>query len=110
MTLILFHICLGHNRLLCRLIEAVFTGHAIDLPCFTFDLTDHLRATALNYVLIHKLLTASCVRSGTAASIKIWRLLVITHRGQALVSNTAQMAAPLMVETHVIFFGRLHQL
>ena len=44
MSLILFQICLGHNRhsLLRRLIKAIFAGHAIDLPRLAFDLANHL--------------------------------------------------------------------
>ena len=92
MTLILFQICLGHNRhsLLRRLIEAVFAGHAIDLPRLALDLADHLRAAALDHVLIHELLAASSigVRSGAASTVKVRRLLVIAHRGQALVGDS----------------------
>ena len=92
MTLVLFQICFSHNRhcLLCRLIEAVFTSHAIDLPRLAFDLADHLRTAALDHVLIHELLTASSIGvcSGATSAVKIWRLLVIAHRGQTLVGDS----------------------
>ena len=90
MTLVLFQICFSHNRhcLLCRLIEAIFTSHAIDLPRLAFDLADHLRTAALDHVLIHELLTASSVRGGASSTVKVRRLLVITHCGQALVGDS----------------------
>ena len=62
--------------------------------------------------MIDELLRASNVSiRHRATSVHVRALLlVVAHRRQTLVCDAAQMIARLVVETHVVFLGRLDQL